>query len=274
MIEILLIFLSTLGFYLLSKKTLLAFNLKNGSVWSLLIYRELTFIFLPLLLVNYYSVSKFSDVLLYAKDVDVFWISIVSVLSILFFLLTLVILGNIIKNEMLISKISKIKIIALTNRYKDFPKYNLVSNLSNIFTLQIPFFMIPKLFNLSISGYFFFAQKIISILSFLIATSTSQVLFQKVSENIKDNNKNMPIFLTTLIKLIFLSLPISFIVSTLSIILVSYYELKLLVNWQYLYLSTSIIFFMSSYYLKLELRVFLKYYVIHQVLIYIIYICV
>jgi hypothetical protein len=150
MIEILLIFLSTLGFYLLSKKTLLAFNLKNGSVWSLLIYRELTFIFLPLLLVNYYSVSKFSDVLLYAKDVDVFWISIVSVLSILFFLLTLVILGNIIKNEMLISKISKIKIIALTNRYKDFPKYNLVSNLSNIFTLQIPFFMIPKLFNLSI----------------------------------------------------------------------------------------------------------------------------
>jgi hypothetical protein len=68
MIEILLIFLSTLGFYLLSKKTLLAFNLKNGSVWSLLIYRELTFIFLPLLLVNYYSVSKFSDVLLYTNN--------------------------------------------------------------------------------------------------------------------------------------------------------------------------------------------------------------
>ena len=131
MIEILLIFLLifllTIGFYLLSKKTLLAFNLKNGSGWSLLIYRELIFIFLPLLLVNYYSVSKFSDVLLYAKDVDVFWISIISVLSILFFLLTLVILGNILLPNI---KLNEKKIAALNIKIKIFAKSFVICGLT------------------------------------------------------------------------------------------------------------------------------------------------
>ncbi len=214
---------------------------------------------------------------------------------------------NILKDKILISKIRKVKIIALAKKYKDFPKYNLISDLSNTLTLQIPFFVIPKAFNISISGYFFFAQKMISMPSLLIANSISQVFFEKISENNKNNIKNMPIFLNILKKLLMLSLPISifiylfsptifeiifgkewrisgeisqylavvffftFIVSTLSITLVSYNKLKFLAIWQYLYLFSSVAFFFLVYYLELEFNIFLEYYVLHQVVLYLIY---
>ncbi len=214
---------------------------------------------------------------------------------------------NILKDKILISKIRKVKIIALAKKYKDFPKYNLISDLSNTLTLQIPFFVIPKVFNISISGYFFFAQKMISMPSLLIANSISQVFFEKISENNKNNIKNMPIFLNILKKLLMLSLPISifiylfsptifeiifgkewrisgeisqylaiiffftFIVSTLSITLVSYNKLKFLAIWQYLYLFSSVAFFFFVYYLELEFNIFLEYYVLHQVVLYLIY---
>ncbi|QKE26743.1 hypothetical protein CP986_09360 [Arcobacter aquimarinus] len=214
---------------------------------------------------------------------------------------------NILKNKRLILKIKLVKIIILAKKYKDFPKYNLISDLSNTLTLQIPFFVIPKVFNITVSGYFFFAQKMISIPSLLIANSISQVFFEKISENNKNNIKNMPIFLNILKKLLMLSLPMSifiylfsptifeiifgkewrisgeisqylaiiffftFIVSTLSITLVSYNKLKFLAIWQYLYLFSSIVFFFLVYYLELEFNIFLEYYVLHQVVLYLIY---
>ncbi len=214
---------------------------------------------------------------------------------------------NILKNKRLILKIKLVKIIILAKKYKDFPKYNLISDLSNTLTLQIPFFVIPKVFNITVSGYFFFAQKMISIPSLLIASSISQVFFEKISENNKNNIKNMPIFLNILKKLLMLSLPMSifiylfsptifeiifgkewrisgeisqylaiiffftFIVSTLSITLVSYNKLKFLAIWQYLYLFSSIVFFFLVYYLELEFNIFLEYYVLHQVVLYLIY---
>ncbi|CAM3609792.1 O-antigen polymerase [Arcobacter aquimarinus] len=82
-------------FYYFTKKTVLEINFKNGSVWSLLIYRELLFIYLPLLLLNYYGISKFSEIILFAKDKDIFWISLVSLVSIFLFLLTLAIFSKV-----------------------------------------------------------------------------------------------------------------------------------------------------------------------------------
>lgn len=216
-------------------------------------------------------------------------------------------LKNIIKDKVLVSNISKLKIIALMKKYREFPKYNLMSNLSNMITIQLPFFLIPKIFDISISGYFFFAQKIISLPSSLIATSISQVFFQKTSENYKNKIKNMPIFLITLKKLTIVALPISifmyifspmlfelifgkewrlsgeisqylaiifffnFIISTLSIILISYKKLKLLAIWQYIYLFTAIVLYVVSYYFGLELTDFLLLYVSHQILLYVLY---
>lgn len=216
-------------------------------------------------------------------------------------------LKNIIKNKYYLNSISKVKIIALSKRYKKFPIYNLPSTLADTVTLHLPFLVIPKIFNLSVSGYFSLSQKMITLPSSLIAKSISQVYFQKMTENKNLNIQNMPLLLNTMKKLFYISLPfavfiflfspylfeiifgknwiisgeiaqylsfiffITFIVSTLSVTLIVYEKLKLLSIWQYLYLVSSICFFGIVFYLNLDLKEFLFYYVIHECIIYSIY---
>jgi len=216
-------------------------------------------------------------------------------------------LNNILKDKVTISRISKIKIIALGKKYINFPKYNLPSTFADTLTLQLPFLMLPKIFNLSISGYFSLSQKMISLPSSLISKSISQVYFQKISDNKNKKIKNMPLLLSSIKKLFFIALPIcififlfapilfeiifgkewkmsgeiaqylsliffiTFIVSTLSITLIVYEELKLLATWQYIYLFSSICLYGLGMYLKLELGEFLLYFVIHEYIIYSLY---
>ncbi|RBQ29241.1 lipopolysaccharide biosynthesis protein [Aliarcobacter vitoriensis] len=216
-------------------------------------------------------------------------------------------LKNILKNKVLISKISKIKIVALGKKYSRFPRYNLISSLSNILTLQLPFILIPKIFNISVSGHFSLAQKLIDLPSSLIANSISQVFFQEISENRKNKKNSMPLLKTTIKKLFIIALPISifiyifapylfeiifgkdwlisgeiakylsliflikFIVSPISISLVVYEELKILANWQYCYLMTSICFFTIAFYMQFNLDTFLICYVIISYIVYLVY---
>lgn len=214
---------------------------------------------------------------------------------------------NILKDKVLVSKISKVKMLALAKRYKDFPKLNLPSELSNVINSNMPILLIPKLFSIGFSGYFFLAQKIVSIPSTLIASSISQVYFQKLSENKKNRIINFPFFIKTFKKLFFVALfigilvyftspyffeivfgqnwiisgeiaqylvlifIISFVVSTLSNTLIVYEKLKILAIWQYFSLITSILLFYISYKFKFSIYEFLFYFVIQQYLIYGIY---
>jgi len=214
---------------------------------------------------------------------------------------------NITKDKILISKVSKKQMIELAKKYKNFPKYNLPSTLADAVVQQLPFLLIPKIFSLSISGYFSLSQKLISLPSSLIAKSISQVYYQKISENINNNIKNINILISTIKKLILIALPISififlfasdlfriifgeswilsgeiakylsliffitFIVSTLSITLVAYESLKKLANWQYLYLISSLTFYLICYYYKFTFEKFLFYFVIHEYIMYMIY---
>jgi O-antigen/teichoic acid export membrane protein len=216
-------------------------------------------------------------------------------------------LKKILKDKLLVSKISKIKMLSLAKRYNDFPKYNLPSTLSDTITQQLPFLIIPNMFSLSISGYFSLSQKLIALPSSLIAKSISQVYFQKISENINDKIENMPILIKTMKKLILLALPISiliflfapqlfiiifgeaweisgkiakylsliffitFVVSALSITLVAYENLKILAIWQYIYLISSLIFYGIIFNFNFTLENFLFYFVIHEYIIYSIY---
>lgn len=216
-------------------------------------------------------------------------------------------LKNIVNDKNLILKLSKKKIIILAKKYKKFPKFNLPSTLADTITQQLPFLIIPKIFNLSISGYYSLSQKLISLPSSLIAKSISQVYFQKISENKKNKVKNMPLLISTIKKLILISLPISiiiflfapelfeivfgkdwkvsgdiarylsliffitFVTSTLSITLVAYENLKDLANWQYVYLCSSLIYYSVCFYFDFRFKTFLFYFVIHEYLMYSIY---
>ncbi len=208
----------------------------------------------------------------------------------------------------LFRKIKKVKIIALGKRYIDFPLHNAPSTFADILTIQLPILLLPKLFDITIIGFFFFAKKIISIPSSLISRSVSQVLLQQLSYNNHHNKQNFPIIKQTIKKMFFIALPITmilftfgiplfkfvfgnewiisgdisrylsliflfqFIASTISISLVAYNKLKILAIWQYIYLFSSLIFFVIAYTVAIDFETFLKYFTIIEIFFYIIYI--
>lgn len=213
----------------------------------------------------------------------------------------------ILEDKECISAISKHKMISLAKKYKRFPIFNLPSTLADTLTQQLPFFMIPKVFSMTINGYFSLAQRTIALPSALIAKSISQVYFQKISENNKNKKKNLPLLKRAIRNLSLIVLPVvvmiilfsaevfalvfgenwrtsgeiakylavvfmfSFIPSTLSITLIAYEKLKYLAMWQFIYLSSSIGFYALSFFLGFELKDFLFYFVIHECVMYLIY---
>lgn len=211
---------------------------------------------------------------------------------------------NIIKDKKMISKITKVKILVLGKKYANFPKIIMISSLFDNLTLQLPSMMIPKIFSFSISGYFFFASKIVNMPASLISTSIAQVYLQKITENKNNRIETFSVLMSTLKKLFLIAFPITivgyilspyifpllfgqewvisgeiaqylflvflirFCVSPLSASFIPSMELKKAAFWQYTYFLSSISLFMLSYYLELDLKIFLMFYIVHEYLLY------
>ena len=214
---------------------------------------------------------------------------------------------NILGNKILLSKIRKVKMIALSKKYKDFPKHGMLSALFDNLTLQLASIMIPKIFSFLISGYFFLASKIVNMPATLISNSISQVYLQKLSDNKNKSIESFILFKNTLKKLFLIALPITifgfflspyifpivfgkdwtlsgeiaqylfliflirFCVSPLSGTFVPAMEIKKLAFWQYLYFISSSILFLSTLYMEFDLKLFLIIFVIHEYILYGIY---
>ena len=192
-------------------------------------------------------------------------------------------LNNIIQNKLLIAKISKVKIIALAKRYKDFMIHGVPSTLADTGALQLPSLFLPKLFGLAASGHFIFAKRLITLPSGIIANSMSQVFFQQLTLRKNNREKTLPLLKNMIKKLFIIALPIAlviffsspyifpiifgknwsvsgdiaqylafiflitFIVSPLSVAFTVSMELRKVAIWQYLYLISSTIFFFLFY---------------------------
>jgi len=216
-------------------------------------------------------------------------------------------LKNIIKEKILLTRISKVKIIVLAKKYKNFMIHGIPSTLADTGSLQLPSLLLPKLFGLATSGYFVLAKKIITLPSGIIAKSMSQVFFQELTKKKNDKEDTLPILISMIKKLFIIALPISiiiffsspyifpfifgenwsvsgdiaqylaliflitFIVSPLSVAFSVSMELKKVAYWQYLYLISSSMFFFVIYFYEVEFKVFLFTFVIHEYILYIIY---
>ena len=120
-------------------------------------------------------------------------------------------LKNIIKDRLLISKVSKVKIIALARRYKNFPKFSMWAILANTLSFHLANILISKFYDIATLGYYSLVQKILSMPMVLIGGSISQVFFQKATDEKNRGNSLKNIFIATLKKLIFISFPLFFI---------------------------------------------------------------
>ena len=115
-------------------------------------------------------------------------------------------LTNIIKNKNLISKISKVKIIALAKKYKDFPKFTLWAGLASTLSVQLTNIFISSLFSVMTLGFYSLVQRVLGVPMALIGSSIGKVFFQIAIEEKQKYGTSIKSFKLTLKKLIFLSL--------------------------------------------------------------------
>lgn len=116
-------------------------------------------------------------------------------------------LKNILKNKVLISKISKVKIVSLAKRYKDFPKYSMWAILANTLSQHFINILISSFYNISTLGFYSLVQKVLGMPASLIGGAIGQVFFQQATKEKQETGKAIKTFNSTIKKLIIIGLP-------------------------------------------------------------------
>lgn len=110
-------------------------------------------------------------------------------------------------------KENKVKYFALLKRYKKFPYFETWSKLFDISSNEIPAILILILFSPKLAGFYIIATRVLSLPIIVLATSTSHVFFQKISEVKKSISKLQYLSYTTFKKLILIGVvPISLVI--------------------------------------------------------------
>jgi len=117
-------------------------------------------------------------------------------------------LKNILKDKALISKISKVKIIALAKRYKDFPKYSMWAGLANTSSTNFTNILISSFYSVSTLGFYSLVQRILGMPSSLMGGAIGQVFFQQATKEKQETGSATVSFNNTLKKLIVIGLPV------------------------------------------------------------------
>lgn len=114
---------------------------------------------------------------------------------------------NITKDKVLLTKIKKVKIIALAKRYKDFPKYSMWAILANTLSQNLTNILISSFYSIATLGFYSFTQRILGMPSSLIGGSIGQVFFQQATKEKQETGKAIKTFNSTVKKLIIIGLP-------------------------------------------------------------------
>uniref|UniRef100_UPI003A95DDA5 lipopolysaccharide biosynthesis protein n=1 Tax=Halarcobacter sp. TaxID=2321133 RepID=UPI003A95DDA5 len=113
---------------------------------------------------------------------------------------------NIVNDKVLISKISKLKIIALSKRYKDFPKFTLWAGLSNTLSENLTNILISSFYSVSTLGFYSLVQKVLGIPASLIGGAIGQVFFQQATNEKQETGTAINSFKNTFYKLLILGI--------------------------------------------------------------------
>jgi len=116
-------------------------------------------------------------------------------------------LKNIIKDKILISKISKTKMMALAKRYKDFPKFSMWAILANTLSTHLTNILISTFFSVTTLGFYSLAQRLLGMPSSLIGGSIGQVFFQEATKEKHATGKAIKTFNSTVKKLLIIGIP-------------------------------------------------------------------
>jgi len=114
---------------------------------------------------------------------------------------------NIIKDKALMARISKVKIIALGKRYKNFPLISLPSNFINVLNQNLVNMLISTVYNIKTLGLYALVQRVMGVPSSLIGSSIGQVFFQQAAKERQESGRAIKTFTSTVIKLVIIAIP-------------------------------------------------------------------
>lgn len=200
-------------------------------------------------------------------------------------------------------KVSVASIIYNAKLYFKYPVYSAFGALVNNAGTQAPIFIITKFFNTNITGMFSLCQRVLTLPMGILASSISQVLFQKISEmNNNEPEKLFGFIVSFFMKLVIITIPfvlvsavwggdifvfilgdkwyqageftvlvslvvaVRFAVSPLSYVLLLDQNIKLGVYWQMVYCASVITTLLLAR--NLDIDSFLKVFVVHEFLLY------
>ncbi len=123
------------------------------------------------------------------------------------FVATLFLFKNICKNDMEeLKKITKFKIFYVANKYKKFPKLDIISSLLNTSSHQIISILFNSFFNSIFAGYFYLVQRMLGVPISIVSTSVLDVFKEVASREYALNKSAKTIFISTFKKLLLISL--------------------------------------------------------------------
>lgn len=114
---------------------------------------------------------------------------------------------NILKDKILMSKISKVKILALAKRYKNFPKYSMWAVFANSLSHNLTNILISAFYSVATLGFYSLVQRVLGMPSLLIGNAIGQVFFQQITKEKQQTGKAVKTFNSTIKKLFIIGLP-------------------------------------------------------------------
>ena len=100
-----------------------------------------------------------------------------------------------------------LKNIALIRRYRKFPFLGSPASLLNVLSLQLPYLIIPIIFNSAIAGLYFLVFRVLMMPIALVGESMMEVFRNKAVENLDKHGSCRTVFLKTLLCLVAIGLP-------------------------------------------------------------------
>ena len=116
-------------------------------------------------------------------------------------------LKNIIKDEFLISKITKTKIKSMAKKYKNFPIISLPSSFFTALHPNLFSILLSSLYNVTLLGHYYMVQRVLGLPATLMGVSIGQVFFQSAVKEKEKTGKARIIFKSTVKKLFIIALP-------------------------------------------------------------------
>ena len=116
-------------------------------------------------------------------------------------------LRNIVKDKVLMGKVSLSRMKTLAKRYRNFPKYSMWAILANSLSVNLINLIIVPLYSAATLGFYFMVQRVLGLPVGLIGNSAAQVFMREASQEKQQYGNARKTFKSMLKKMLFVGVP-------------------------------------------------------------------